>query len=171
MPADDVTITATYVSTGPTIVLIVNWGDAAGNNVYEFSDWDTPYIGQYTSYSSTGPDGLMGGWTGTGDSGAVSGSSQAFYSGDQITVTWYNSKASSLTITPKISFNDPDRYGSGTAGTWYDMTQVEIAASGTGTTTYTFDANTAGSYSLVNVCRFTNDCEEVVMDKVELEYP
>jgi hypothetical protein len=168
MPASSTTVTATYAEAGPTTTLIVNWGDSAGNNVYDFSDWSTPYIGQYTSYSSTGPDGLMGGWTGTGDSGAVSGSSQAFSSGDQITVTWYNSKASALTFTPKVSFDDPDKYGSGTAGTWYDMSQVQIAADDTGTTTYTFDGGTAGNYSLVNVCRFTNDCEEIVMDKIEL---
>jgi len=169
MPAGNVEITATYedVPSGTT-QLIVDWGDSAGNNVYDFSDWDTVYLGQYTGYSSLGPDGLKAGWTGTGMSGSVSGSDEGFVSGDQIQVTWYNSKTSSLTFTPKISFDDPDKYNSGASGTWYDMTQLNCSAESSGTTTYTFDSGSAGTYNLVNVCRYTNDCEEMVMDKIHL---
>jgi hypothetical protein len=169
MPADDVTITATYVSTGPTIVLIVNWGDAAGNNVYEFSDWDDVFLGSYTSYTSSGPDGLVGSYTGTGVSGSVSGSSESFASGDTIVVTWYNTGGSQLTITPKISFTDPDWYNSGLSGTWYDMSQLVCPGSSSGTTEYTFDGDSAGSYSTVNVCRYTSGCAAMVMDKIEIE--
>jgi len=170
MPAANQEITATYedIETGTT-QLIVNWGDSAGNNVFDFSDWDGVYLGLYTSYTSDGPDGLTAGWTGTGFSGCVDGSNEGFVSGDQIKVTWYNAHASSsYTFTPKVSFDDPDKYGSGTSGTWYDMTQLECAAESSGTTTYTFDSSSAGTYDLVNVCRYTNDGEEMVMDKIEL---
>jgi len=168
MPYANAEVTATYTDSGPTVTLIVNWGDSESSNVYDFSDWGDPFLGLYTSYSSLGPDGLKAGWTGTGLQGAVDGSSESFAEGDQIKVTWYNSKASSLTFTPKISFDDPDWYNSGTSGTWYDMTQLECPAESSGTTTYTFTSGTAGSYSLVNVCRYTNGCNEIVLDKIEL---
>ena len=167
MPYANAEITATYTGTGPTVTLIVNWGDSAGNNVYDFSDWGDPYLGPYTGYSSEGPEGLIAGWTGTGLSGCVDGSSESFAEGDVIKVTWYNSKASSLTFTPKISFDDPNWYGG--TGTWYDMTELQCPPESSGTTTYTFTSETAGSYSLVNVCRYTNACNEMVLDKVELE--
>jgi hypothetical protein len=169
MPADEVTITATYVSAGPTTTLIVNWGDSAGNNVYDFSNWDSVYLGQYTSYTSDGPDGIKGSWTGTAMSGRVGGSTASFASGDVVTATWYNGAGSgSYTFTPKVSFDDPDSYGGGTSGTWYDMTQGVCPAGQSITTTYTFSAGSAGNYGLVNVTRYNADGEEMVMDKVEL---
>ena len=170
MPESDAEITAAYVSTGPTVVLMVDWGDSAGNNDYDFSDWDDVVLGLYTSYTSDGPDGIAGGWTGTGASGGVYGSSETFYEGDQIVVTWYNAGGSSFTFTPKISFDDPDRYGGGTSGTWYDMSETVCAASGSATSTYTFTSGTAGSYSVVNVCRYTNNGASTLMDKIEIEY-
>jgi len=170
MPSSDVDITATYedIPSGTT-QLIVDWGDSEGNNVYDFSDWGDPYLGLYTSYSSLGPDGLKAGWTGTAMSGAVSGSSETFSEGDQIKVTWYNSGGSSLTIYPKISFDDPDGYGSGTSGTWYDLGELVCSSSSSGTTTYTFTSGTEGNYDLVNVCRYTTgDYQPMMIDKVEL---
>jgi hypothetical protein len=84
-------------------------------------------------------------------------------------VTWYNAAGSgSFTFTPKISFTDPDYYNAGTGGTWYDMTQGVCPAGQSITTTYTFGGGTAGDYSLVNVCRYDHDGEEMVMDKIEL---
>jgi len=170
MPSSDVDITATYedIPAGTT-QLIVDWEDSEENNVYDFSDWGDPYLGLYTSYSSLGPDGLKAGWTGTAMSGAVSGSSETFSEGDQIKVTWYNSGASSLTIYPKISFDDPDRYGEGTSGTWYDLGELVCPSESSGTTTYTFTSGTEGDYSLVNVCRYTTgDYQPMLIDKVEL---
>jgi hypothetical protein len=171
MPADDVEVTATYAESagGGGTTVLVDWGDIAGNNAFDFSDWDNVFLGLYTSYTSDGPDGIGAGWTGTGMSGAVSGSTESFASGDVITVTWYNAAGSgSYTFTPRISFTDPDYYNAGTGGTWYDMTQGVCPAGQSITTTYTFTSGTAGDYDLVNVCRFTNDGEEMVMDKIEL---
>jgi len=170
MPSSDVEITATYEDvTGGTTQLIVDWGDSESNNVYDFSDWGDPYLGLYTGYSSLGPDGIKAGWTGTAMSGAVHGSSETFSEGDQIQVTWYNSDTNQLTIYPKISFDDPDGYGSGTSGTWYDMGELVCSGESSETTTYTFTSGTAGDYSVVNVCRYTTgDVQPMIIDKVEL---
>jgi hypothetical protein len=170
MPADDVEVTATYESAGGGgTTTIVDWGDSAGNNYYGFSDWDNVYLGMYTSYSSLGPDGIMGGWTGIHHTAGVNGSSASFAEGDTIVVTWYNTAGSgSLTFTPKVSFDDPDSYNLGTSGTWYDMSQLELAAGQTGTTEYTFSAGTAGNYSRVHVSRVANATAALLMDKFEL---
>jgi len=168
MPASSAEITATYVD---IVTLIVNWGDSAGNNVYDFSDWDSVYLGAYTSYSSDGPDGIVGGSTGKYHTAGVNGSSESFSSGDKIVVTWYNTDASgSTTFTPKISFDDEDYYDGGTSsGTWYDMSQLELSAGSSGTTEYTFDGSSAGSYSRVHVSRVLNNATELLMDKIEYE--
>ena len=60
MPYANAEVTATYEdASAGTTQLIVNWGDSAENNVYDFSDWDNVYLGPYTSYSSAGPDGMF----------------------------------------------------------------------------------------------------------------
>src|SRR5690606_26451258 len=90
--------------------------------------------------------------------------------GDQVVATWYNDSGSSITFTPRVSFDDPDQYNSGTSGTWYTMNQVTIPAYGTATTTYTIDSNTAGTHNLINVCRYTGNVGAALLDKIELEY-
>jgi len=169
MPPSDATVTATYTDApAGTAQLIVDWGDSEANNVYDFSDWNTPTLGRYTSYSDLGPDGLKADWTGAAHTGSVSGSSEEFVEGDQIRITWYNSKTSPLTFYPKISLDDPDDYDVGATGTWYDLGEVVCPAESTETSLFTFDASTAGSYTLVNACRYTNGCNEIIIDKYEL---
>jgi hypothetical protein len=173
MPAADQAVTASYVHVGGgETTLIVDWGDAAGHNAFDLGDWQTVFLGSYTAYTSAGPDGIQAAWTGTGFSGSVRGSDEQFAVGDQIVVTWYNASASgSYTFTPRISFTDGDWYDTGTTGTWYDMSAATCPAGQSVTTTYTFDGALAGSYDLVNVCRFTNGCENLLMDKIELVEP
>ena len=172
MPSANQETTATYTSTGGGTTVIVDWGDSAGNNTYDFSDWDTPYIGGYTSYSSLGPDGLKGSWTGSRVGGGVSGSTETISEDDEIVATWYNTHASSsLTITPKVSFDDEDGYAHGDSGTWYDMSQITVPAGESRESTYTVSSGAAGNYSLIHVMRVTNDAEEMLLDKIEIIVP
>jgi hypothetical protein len=98
----------------------------------------------------------------------VKGTARTFSAGERIVVTWYNNSASPITFTPKISFNDSDRIGSGATGAWYDMTPLTLAVNGTGTTQYVVTAGSAGSYALVNInCNYTND-QLLICDKIEL---
>jgi len=172
MPAGDAEVTAAY-GAPPSLstVLIVNWGGSAGANVFGFADWSNVYLGSYTSYSSAGPAGIVGGWTGANDTVGVNGSGQAFPAGQQVVVTWYNTGASTVTFAPKISFNDPDYYGAGGSGTWYDMPQVNCPSHGTVTTTYTFSAPSAGTYWRVHVCRYTNGSDAMLCDRFDLVTP
>jgi hypothetical protein len=168
MPASSTTVTATYAEAGPTTTLIVNWGDSAGNNVYNFSDWDNVYLGPYTGYSSAGPDGIVGSSSRQYGTCGVNGSSESFSEGEQIVVTWYNDTGSSVTFTPLVSFDDPDHPDGGTSGTWYEMTQLELDAAETGTSTYTFTGGSAGTYSRVHACRNINNEALLLCDKIEL---
>ena len=171
MPSSNQEITATYDDTAAgTTQLIVNWGDSAGNNVYDFSNWSNVYVGDYTNYSSLGPDGLKGSWTGARVGGGVNGSSETISEGDQIVATWYNTDSSgSITVTPQVSFDDEDYYGGGSSsGTWYAMSQITVPAGESRTATYTVSAGAAGDYSRVHVMRVTNDGEELLLDKIEI---
>jgi len=170
MPYADAEITATYEDAGAgTTQLIVDWGDSAANNVYDFSDWDNVYLGPYTSYSSVGPDGVVGSTSKEYGTCGVNGSSESFSEGDQIVVTWYNDTGSSVTFTPKVSFDDEDHPdGGSSSGTWYDMTQLSLDDAESGTTGYTFTSETAGSYSRVHACRYKNNESQLMCDKIEL---
>ena len=169
MPYAHAEITATYedVASGTTQT-IVDWEDSEANNVYDLSDWDNVYKHTYLSYSSAGPDGLVGATTSRYATCGVNGSSESFAEDDQIVVTWYNGTGSSVTFTPKISFNDPDYYNGGSSGTWYDMSQLQLDDGETGTTGYTFTSGTAGSYSRVHVCRNINNKGQLMFDKFQL---
>jgi len=167
MPAADATVTAAMVPI-PGRTLIADFGDPAENDVFGFEDWTDLYLGLYTSRSADGPEGIKGGWTGKHHCMAVSGSSQSFAQGDQIVVTWYNTESSPTTFSPKISFDDPDSYGQGTEGTWYDMAEVIAAGHDTAVSTYVVSAEVAGEYSLVNVCRSTDGANSMLCDKIEL---
>jgi len=170
MPYGNAEITATYedAETGTT-QLIVDWGDSQANNVYDFSDWDNVYLGPYTSYSSAGPDGVVGATTNNYGTCGVNGTSESFSEGDQIVVTWYNNTGSSVTFRPEISFDDEDYpNGGSSSGTWYDMNQISLDDAETGTTGYTFTSSTAGNYSRVHVCRSENNEAQLMFDKIQL---
>ena len=173
MPASDATVTATYREPiAPTIQLIVNWGDSEGNNVYGFSDWTNVYLGPYQSYSSAGPDGIVGSTTDNFTVNGVNGSAESFSGGDQIVVTWYNNTGSQVTFRPKVSFDDQDYWdGGSSSGTWHDMTQLTLDDAETGTSGYTLTSGTAGSYSRVHVCRALNNTSQMLCDKIELATP
>jgi len=167
MPSANAEVTATWQDAGE---LIVDWGDEEANNVYDFQDWNTVLdLGQYTEYVSDGPAGLKAGSTGTGMSGCVGGSSYTFPANAKVVVTWYNIGSGSLTFNPEISFTSSSDhpYGTPTPAGWYAMTQVVCPGGESRTSTFTFDSETAGSYSLVNVCRFSNGSNNMVMDKIE----
>jgi hypothetical protein len=152
----------------PAVELVVNFGDSAQNNAFDFSDWENVYTGPYTSYSDAGPDGIVGGNTGGYCTAGVNGSAETFVAGDKFIVTWYNTEASgSVTFTPRISFDGTSYPGQG--GTWYTMDEITILAGESGSLEFTFDGTSAGTYSRVHVCRGTNGTAEALLDKIEFQ--
>lgn len=166
MPADDVELTATYV-TIPGRTLLVDFGASAEQNAFGLAGWNSIWLGNYTSYSDQGPAGIMGGWTGQWHCQQVSGPARDFLEGDEIVVTWYNT-GSTVTWTPKVSFDDSDHYNSGADGTWYDMTETTVPAGQSAASHFVVTAAAAGQYSLVNVCRVENGTNQLLCDKIEL---
>lgn len=148
-------------------LLAADFGSTAPGNTFGIDGWNTVYLGNYTSYSSQGPGGIAGGWTGMYHCMGVSGPSRQFSVGDVIQVTWYNYGATEVTFTPKVTFDDPDYYNGGSGGTWYDMTQVTVAAGQSVTTTYTVDSGSAGTYSILKACRVLNGAS-LLCDKIEI---
>jgi hypothetical protein len=98
----------------------------------------------------------------------VGGSPRSFTDGETVVVTWYNNSSSPVTLTPAVSFNDPNRRYVDPAGTWYDMTSATIAPYSVAKSQYAVSPSTAGTYSLVNVnVNYTNN-QVIVCDKIEL---
>jgi len=148
-------------------VLLVDWGSSPDGNVYG-TDWRTVAIDVYSHYSSAGPKGIDGSDTDKYNYQCVRGRARVFSAGQQIAVTWHNNHNRPIDITPRISFDDPDRRTT-VPGTWYDMTSVTVPVGGSATTTYTFTAASAGTYSLVNVNgNYKDPAEQLVCDKFEL---
>ncbi|MHC4739543.1 MAG: DNRLRE domain-containing protein, partial [Planctomycetota bacterium] len=155
----------TQTASGGT-VLLVNFGATAGQNTFDLAGWNTIIKDTYTDYRAIGPGGttIVVGSNGGYDFQGLTGTSRNFAIDEKIVVTWYNNSGSQITFTPKMSFTDSDRRDA----SWYDMTQAVINAYGTGTSEFTVDASSDGTYSLVNVnCNYDNN-QVLICDKIEL---
>jgi len=166
MPAGNAEVTASYINiSGRT--LLIDFGASAGENFFGMDGWDTVWLGNYTTYSDQGPAGIVGGWTGQWHCQQVSGPPRRFSAGEEVVVTWYNT-GSEVTWTPKVSFDDPDHYNNGTAGTWYDLTETTVPAGQTATSHFVIGSGQEDFYSLVNVCRTENGTNQLLCDKIEI---
>ncbi|OQX20370.1 MAG: hypothetical protein BWK80_35775, partial [Desulfobacteraceae bacterium IS3] len=155
---------------GDTVTL-ADFGKTASANIFGLTGWSSVIKDTYTDYKDIGPGGttIVTGTNGGYDYQGVKGSSRTFADGEKIAVTWYNNSAAAVTFTPKISFNDSDRPGTGTVtGTWNNMSATTIAAKGTAQSTFTFDASSAGTYSLVNVSVTYSGNQVLICDKIVL---
>ena len=152
-------------------VALIDFGANAGSNTYGLPDWQTAIKDVYTDYRNLGPGGttITGGSTPEYNFQGVSGlSPYAFNTDQKIAVSWYNNSGSTIIVTPKISFNDPDRPVSGISGAWYAMTLVRIPSHGSAYSEYYFNDSSAGAYNLVNVnCNYRNN-QVLVCDKIVL---
>ncbi len=149
--------------------LLVDWGGSPETNVYG-TEWKTVVHDHYTEYSAAGPKGTNGSHTGKYNYQSIGGGRRrTFTPGQRIVVTWYNNHNKTISITPYISFDDPDRRLSMTVGTWHEMTPLTIRVGGTGTTTYTITAESAGKHPLISIASNRNDpSDELICDKIEL---
>ena len=98
----------------------------------------------------------------------VTGDARFFAEGEIVIATWYNNSEDTVTFTPKISFDDPDRRTMGVAGTWHDMGGVTIPAGGTGLSLFEFDIPSQGTYALVNVNVNYSNNEVLICDRISL---
>jgi hypothetical protein len=155
---------------GDTVTL-ADFGKTATANMFGLTGWSSALKDKYTDYKDIGPGGttIVTGAEGTYNYQGVQGSSRTFADGEKIAVTWYNNSAAAINFTPKISFDDPDRPITGTAaGTWNNMSATAVPAKGTAQSTFTFDASSAGTYSLVNVNVNYGNNQLLICDKIEL---
>jgi hypothetical protein len=153
-------------------LVLIDFGGTASGNSFGLSGWSTPLKDRYTDYQALGPGGttIVTSDTAGYNFQGVSGTARTFSVGEKIIVTWYNNSTQSVTFTPKISLNDPDRLSTGVAGDWSAMSQVTIPASGTGSSEFSITSGNTGTYTLVNInVNFKNN-RVVVADKIVL-YP
>jgi hypothetical protein len=156
------------VTAATTPITLINFGSSGSANSYGLSTWTTLIKDQYTGYTSAGPDGtkIVTGSNGGYNYQGVKGSSRTFKAGDVIQVTWYNSSTASISFTPKVSLNDPDRRSSGVLGDWYNMSTITIPAGGTVVSQFTVP--TTVTRSLVNVNMNYHNAGLLVCDKIVL---
>ena len=158
------------LNSGDTITLI-DFGRSNPENSFGLSGWDTWLHDRYTYNHDIGPGGstIDRGGNKAFNYQGVSGKAEEFNVGDQIVVTWYNNTDTSITIAPRVSFNDSDRPGSsGDSGEWYQMSLTEIDSKETGISIYTFDERTEGFHSLVNVSSNFGGSKTLIADKIQL---
>jgi len=149
---------------------IIDFGSIENDNIFGLTGWNSAIKDKYTDNRNIGSGGttIVVGNNGDYCYQGVKGNSRIFKIGHKIKVTWYNNSDEILTITPRISFNDPDRVFTGDEGKWYFMEEARIPAKGSGYTIYDFDKTSVGNYSLVNVNGNYNNKELLICDKIEL---
>jgi hypothetical protein len=158
-----------------TTVTLVDFGPSAGTDVYGLAGWQTTIKDTYTANNPGGPGGttvtIADSAAGYNFQGVTAAAPRTFVVGEKIIVTWYNNHATeTYTLTPKVSFDDPNR-ASTSPGLWQRMTSITLAPGQSGKTEYTFDGVNAGNWSIVNVnVNFTfSSANAMICDKIELQ--
>lgn len=156
----------------PASSVLVDFQATEENNIYGLASkgWTDFIHDGYTVNTNIGPGGLAtnlysGGIAAFGGVKTTDQSHQ-FNIGDIVSVTWYNNTNSDLSITPYISFDDPDARNSGSTGTWQQMTSTTIPANGLGTTIYSLPSN--ASYDLININPNYLGNLKLILDGIEL---
>jgi PKD repeat protein len=153
-----------------SLTTAIDFGIDENENTFGLSGWTTAMKDKYTDYRNIGPGGttIVVGTNRDYDYQGVQGSSMVFEPNDMIKVTWYNHSNETITIRPRISFNDPDRVSMGFEGTWYFMEEARIPANGSGYSLFKFDESSSGNYTLINVNGNYPNRELLICDKIEL---
>lgn len=154
-------------------VLFVNFGADEASTQFGQPGWTTLLLDRYTALQGGEVTGAASWVAGnpTYNFQGVQGESYDFASDDRIEVRWFNAGEEPLTFTPYISFDDPDRRGLGTSGTWYSMSSVVVEAGQTATSTYVVDASSAGTYTMLNINNNLTDEKRLVADHIVLRGP
>jgi hypothetical protein len=148
-----VTHTDTYALTGWTTTVMDNYTD-------EFTRGGVSGAVQY--YTNTQRYNFQGVKTATNP--------RVFVPGEIITATWYNNDTIPVTLNPLISFKCENRsFNCDSTAPWFPMTSATIAAGATGTTSYTVDGTSTGTYSLVNVASELGGQQVLILDKIVLQ--
>ncbi|RPI63734.1 MAG: hypothetical protein EHM48_01985, partial [Planctomycetaceae bacterium] len=159
--------------------LLVDFGASAGANQYnDPTGWTDPLIGVGSTYTDAGPDGIKGGtsggYDGTKNTMGIRGPElHEITVGELITVWWFNSGTSAVTINPSISFTDYNEQDAGSSA-WHAMTSVTLQPGSYGASFYTVTDGingTAGIRNIVNVARTTNGTAamNVVCDRIYVD--
>ena len=152
-------------------ITLIKFGTSASENIYELDGWNEVLKDIYTDYS----DIASGGTTiSIGDNGSynfqgIKGTERLASVGDIIRVTWYNNSNQTMTFTPKISFNDPDRAISGQIGQWYDMEAVTILPQASATNKYVMTDENNGFFHLINVNNNIANNQVLICESIHLE--
>ena len=177
--SSSITVTVSNQASSPAVpsgssALLVDFGGTSSGTIFGVTGWTTLLRDRYTDHTNAGPGGtaIVVGDNGTYNFQGVSGPGRSFASGDRVLVTWYNNGAGSVTFTPKVSFDDPNRQvvvsDMPEQGTWHNMTAVTVLAQGTAVSEFIFSSATAGTYAMVNVSSNVTNSGTVICDKIEL---
>lgn len=144
--------------------------DFAQPHVFGLPGWGALLKDAYTNYVAAGPGGMA---VTVGSSGqynyqGVRGAARNFAPGEVMLAYWYNNSNAPIVFTPRISFDDGDRPGSGAAGTWHPMSTVSVPPLRTAMSQFSLSAGVAGSHSLVNVNSNYDNSQTLICDKIIL---
>jgi|GEM_PF-6557595 len=158
---------------GETEILLADFGGTAAETVFGISGWNTVIKDVYTGYRTYGPGGttVTVGSAGSYDYQGVTGQPRTFAAGDRIAVTWYNNSDTAVMFVPKISFDDPDRRVMGITGIWHSMSGVTAGPRETAQSFFEFDADSEGTYGIVNVNVNYANHEILICDRIDLIVP
>ncbi|HYG73400.1 MAG TPA: hypothetical protein VEK08_00100 [Planctomycetota bacterium] len=138
--------------------LLVDFGGSPDENRYG-TEWKRSFADSRTEYSKVGPQGTSARLNPLYNYQGVGGETMRVSKGDVITVTWFNSSGSAITLSPLITFekagrcvddNSPEHWHV-PRRRWKQMTSSTIAAGASGTTTFRVEETTGQECSCVNV--------------------
>lgn len=152
-------------------ILLVDFGPTKGSNKFGLKGWDVLLKSPYCHNMPIGPGGMRGTDSAKFCRYGVTGPERPFRVGETVMATWHNGDQAAFTLSPGISFTDPDAEKSGKTGKWYSMGKITLEPGQTATTTYVFTDKTAGRYGVVNVASRVAKSHKLILDRIEIDPP
>ncbi|MDU0356361.1 putative Ig domain-containing protein [Paraglaciecola aquimarina] len=129
-------------------------------------DFDEVLSDRYTANYNQGKT-IVVGQNGGYDYQGITGVGMNFKVGDTVRSVWFNNSNDTITFTPQISLNDPDRRGSGVTGKWQPMSTVAIQPKQWKVSSFVISEENQGYSKLLNISVNYNNHKILILDKIE----
>ena len=129
--------------------------------------WEEIVIDQYSGYFDDGVSTIFGDNPEYNYQG-ITGVPRKLSPGTEVLLYWKNVSSQSISVSPKLSFDDSNRVFLEPTGMWYDMETLVVEANSERVGKFIIDENNTINATGINVNSNTSNNKALVLDKIEL---
>lgn len=146
--------------------LIVDFNDSESSSVIASPFFQNIIKDTYTNYDEHGITVTVGDNQYYNYQGVI-GQDFALSTGNEVRIVWYNNSEESITFTPYISFDDPDRKDFGVDGNWHYVGKVTVPPNSYEDSLFSITPELEGGVSVININSSYKNNRVLYVDKIE----